>query len=713
MIGRLHFPRWLPALLVVTAIVCLTLATMQAADDLEHAVKERERQSAAHAEAAKQSVQSALKRIDYAMAEQIVKNQAIQRFFADDASSGAASKYIEYRAATEIERMIQSNGNIHSIYFYREADRTVLTSGFIAPLKDFPDRQFLEAGEHLDASGRWSSARKFSQYPLVDPAEDVITLAKDVGPFLNHEGRVVINVRVSALVSSIKTMVSRDGQYIRIIEPENRVLYASDAGSAAGDKIEIARKSIDEADWTIVTGVTEDWIVRRSEAFSIAKIAIAAASVIFLPLYLGVLLRKHYAALKEVSTRLSAYMEEQVHDLSVLKKQYFMELLEEERTIPMERWIARVARLGISVQCKYKTVAVVELDRYGKLVRDDREALLHAKSRLSSAIQKWAAANRIEVWPEWTSQDRLAIFVQTSADPAKFADDLLRGLDRLRGWIRETFGFTVTIGLGRCVDRFSDVYLPYRDAVTALQFKLTFGRDRLILFEQIGEKEAGDHSAFYRYVEETITLFKLASEAWEQSLTEAFQCLQNSMLDTDQIRELLGFMLHRLGRELEEMPPQVEHAWSGGLHAEVTQGMKEADAVGDLRQLFAESFRKLFQEYVSVRNSRTQRTIIHDIRKYIEEQYADPDLSLTQISEKFQINGKYASQLFKEEFGMKFVDFVIGLRIEQAKKMLLDTGKPISQIAQEVGYIHTISFGRTFKKLLGMSPGDYRKQMSV
>ncbi|MNI14765.1 HTH-type transcriptional regulator YesS [compost metagenome] len=80
------------------------------------------------------------------------------------------------------------------------------------------------------------------------------------------------------------------------------------------------------------------------------------------------------------------------------------------------------------------------------------------------------------------------------------------------------------------------------------------------------------------------------------------------------------------------------------------------------------------------------------------------------LSERFKLTPNYLSRLFKEEFGEKFIDYLAGLRIEQAKYLLVTTSEAIQEIAGRVGYTHTFSFIRVFKKLVGRTPGDYRKE---
>nr|WP_275901522.1 helix-turn-helix domain-containing protein [Cohnella algarum] len=98
------------------------------------------------------------------------------------------------------------------------------------------------------------------------------------------------------------------------------------------------------------------------------------------------------------------------------------------------------------------------------------------------------------------------------------------------------------------------------------------------------------------------------------------------------------------------------------------------------------------------------------MRTYIEEHFDDPDLSLKHLSDRFGMNGKNVSQLFKDAFGENFVDVLLRLRIEKAKRLLTETDLGQQDIAQQVGYSNAITFGRMFKRVVGVTPGDYRKK---
>ncbi|MNC66979.1 HTH-type transcriptional regulator YesS [compost metagenome] len=85
-------------------------------------------------------------------------------------------------------------------------------------------------------------------------------------------------------------------------------------------------------------------------------------------------------------------------------------------------------------------------------------------------------------------------------------------------------------------------------------------------------------------------------------------------------------------------------------------------------------------------------------------------MSLSLISEQFQISTSYLSRLFKDEFGENFVDYLAQVRIGHAQQLLKETRETIHEVASRVGYTNYISFNRAFKKVTSTTPGEYRSQ---
>ncbi len=102
----------------------------------------------------------------------------------------------------------------------------------------------------------------------------------------------------------------------------------------------------------------------------------------------------------------------------------------------------------------------------------------------------------------------------------------------------------------------------------------------------------------------------------------------------------------------------------------------------------------------------------NQIQEYISKNYHDPQLSLSSAAGYFNISEVYVSQLFKEQTGQNFSDYVESMRIEEACRGLRNPEPGIQKIAGAAGYNSAHTFSRAFKRVMGISPTAYREANS-
>jgi len=93
---------------------------------------------------------------------------------------------------------------------------------------------------------------------------------------------------------------------------------------------------------------------------------------------------------------------------------------------------------------------------------------------------------------------------------------------------------------------------------------------------------------------------------------------------------------------------------------------------------------------------------------FIEQHYADPDLSVPQVCEAAGLSVQQLSRLFRQQLDITIMEYITTLRIDQAKKLLLETDLTATVIANRAGYNNLLTFSRNFKKNVGTTPGDFR-----
>lgn len=100
---------------------------------------------------------------------------------------------------------------------------------------------------------------------------------------------------------------------------------------------------------------------------------------------------------------------------------------------------------------------------------------------------------------------------------------------------------------------------------------------------------------------------------------------------------------------------------------------------------------------------------IYSITSYIHTHYQD-DLSLDFLAQKFGISNCYLSHQFKSVTGFTVTDYIQMTRIRNVQALLINTQIPITEAAAPCGFNSFSQFNRVFRKHIGMSPSQYRKQ---
>lgn len=119
-------------------------------------------------------------------------------------------------------------------------------------------------------------------------------------------------------------------------------------------------------------------------------------------------------------------------------------------------------------------------------------------------------------------------------------------------------------------------------------------------------------------------------------------------------------------------------------------------------------YEKKKTETAAEENNKEDRTITGIIR-YMQEHMAE-EISLNILSEEFHLSAQYISQLFKNEIGVNFLAYLTNIRMGKAKKLLISSSLSIGEISEKSGYGDYRVFTKAFKKLVGSTPSQYRRE---
>ncbi len=117
------------------------------------------------------------------------------------------------------------------------------------------------------------------------------------------------------------------------------------------------------------------------------------------------------------------------------------------------------------------------------------------------------------------------------------------------------------------------------------------------------------------------------------------------------------------------------------------------------------------EEQKSVPLSSDIHNSIQQVIEYLNEHYMD-DILLDDLSRRFFISRAYLTRSFRQMTGVTIVQYLTVIRIRQACVLLKETNESITSIAEKCGFSNATYFENVFRRLRGMTPGRYRRNIS-
>ena len=140
-------------------------------------------------------------------------------------------------------------------------------------------------------------------------------------------------------------------------------------------------------------------------------------------------------------------------------------------------------------------------------------------------------------------------------------------------------------------------------------------------------------------------------------------------------------------------------------NAQLIRTIDEADFLYEIIRFLAQRFEIMMSSI----GTSSRDSVLDDILHYIDHNYAQ-NITLENIAPLFGYNHSYLGKIFSKKTGQSFNSYVDHVRIEQAKRLLLQDDSKVYTVAERVGYKNVDYFHIKFKKYVGQSPAEFRKR---
>jgi AraC-like DNA-binding protein len=134
------------------------------------------------------------------------------------------------------------------------------------------------------------------------------------------------------------------------------------------------------------------------------------------------------------------------------------------------------------------------------------------------------------------------------------------------------------------------------------------------------------------------------------------------------------------------------------------------EAMVHLLQIFAEQL-SFYANQIVIKLDEREPYRVRLARTFISNHRAD-NISLADVARAVHVSTFYFCKIFKRATGLSFVEYRNRLRIESAKKMLLNPNLTVSEVAYNVGFQSLTQFNRLFRRVVGNSPTRFRSRLA-
>lgn len=685
-------------------------------------------------------VDHSLRTIEQMMIKEMMESGGLQNFFNDTLRD---EPYHRMVVPSEVLRDIAIQFPlIHSVYMVRWEDEQVLSKDAAIPMHQFGDKAFVENFPVDRRGSSWTSLRSYREFES-QSTSDVITLVKPYPLPAGNQGVLVINVSGSAIEEQVKELFDTDFLHAQLADRDGRLMFSTETEPTPLEQT-ITEVQSEYTGWTIKSRILGGAFYQYASTFNLVLLLSGGLVIIASVLYITYISKRNYRPIASLTERVHGYAQlkagqllknagkdefdfietaldqmieqsdelivQQEEHLQIRKRQWIKDTLEGDYdTVSSPTWPTVSERFGWNSNRTKAAVLVIEIDKYMDFceVYTKRDQSL-LKFLINNVATELAQQRRLLIFGEWLQSHKWSAFFQlkeglTNEDSAMFAQQIV-------SWIQSNVDFNVTIGLGEAVNSADNISLSYEQALHALQYKTTLGSNRLIGYWDVPDRTDGAKLRAMADIRILTQLYKLGEPQWEDHYNQFMEVLRADLVSKDELMHQVDYLVYQLSREVQEMSTEYQSLWFDDAVPLLNRLFKSFDTFEELNEGLRNILRDALKRMASLRENRTYSSAMKEVRQYIAENFSNPDLSLNHLSTEFNMNPKYVSHLFKEEFGEKFVEYLANVRMEKAKELLTTTSASIQEVALQVGYTHSFSFIRVFKKAVGMTPGDYRKR---
>jgi two-component system, response regulator YesN len=300
--------------------------------------------------------------------------------------------------------------------------------------------------------------------------------------------------------------------------------------------------------------------------------------------------------------------------------------------------------------------------------------------------------------------------VNFKEDAGQVNRHLVNIVNETKEFIEKRFGIYFTAAISNIHMGLKGITEAYEEAIEAVEYKMLVGNNKIILYEDI-KKPRQDNSIQNNYMseqEQFMNCIRIGDYKSAKSLLcEVFKMNFSENMPSIEVAKCRMFgLINIMFSAIGEISISCKNEFVKDTN--ILEQLVRCKTISELQSKMIDILDKVEMHFKEEKKSE-DTGLIKQITEFIENDYCNPDLSVSMVAEEFNMSIVNLSKFFKKHSGIGMLDYIHQARIEKSKKLIRDEKLSVKEIAEKVGYYNSAAFIRVFKKYEGITPGKHKE----
>ncbi|HYH05002.1 MAG TPA: helix-turn-helix transcriptional regulator, partial [Bacillota bacterium] len=254
--------------------------------------------------------------------------------------------------------------------------------------------------------------------------------------------------------------------------------------------------------------------------------------------------------------------------------------------------------------------------------------------------------------------------------------------------------------------------LAYKESIEALMCSIRFGEESIVHYEDVQSVKIVDSTVYPKEIEEDLlqAIHYGDTEVADKLLNEFIDNITSKQLSFAEYQVCFTRLLINIIIILQDSGESLHNIFNP--HMRLFDELYSLTKPGEMKKWFIRSVIHPCLECLEQRRGNQYKHILDQVIQMVQQEY-DTDLSLEICAERLNYHSSYIRRVLKKEMDITFSDYLANYRLAVAKRLLRESDLSVAEIAEKLRYHNPQNFIRYFKKLEGITPGQYREKFHL